>query len=159
MVVIFIILIILDVIEIENRLGVCIVSWVLCWGIGMLVWWLSKSVWVTAITIGGVATPVGVLEWDCVRDGCQSGEKRAENRPQKRGLGDRQVGAFSVFRLRDTGIPFIFSRFLLFFHKFDRFRGWCNTTPSSVLFCDKNGAATGWVLFGACAGIQFTCDL
>jgi len=78
---------------------------------------------VIAITFAGVATAVGVLEWDCLRDGCQNGEKRAENSPPKSGLGDRQVGAFSDFRLRDTGIPFIFSPFLRFFHKFDRFRG------------------------------------
>jgi len=113
-------------------------------GIEVWWWWLSKSVVLIAMTVGGVATPVWVLVWVCMWVGQQSGEKRAENRPQKRGLGDRQVGAFSVFRLRDTGIPFIFSPFLRFFHKFDRFRGWCNTTPSSVAFGDKNMTAT-WV--------------
>jgi len=50
-------------------------------------------------------------------------QKMAENEPQKRGLGDRQVGAFSDFQPRHTGIPFIFSPKTLFFQKICRFRG------------------------------------
>jgi len=53
----------------------------------------------------------------------------AQKQPPKSGLGGRQVGAFSVFWPGHTGIPFIFSAFLLFFHYFARFRGWCNITP------------------------------
>jgi len=34
--------------------------------------------------------------------------KLAQKQPPKKGLGDRQVGAFSVFRPRHTGGPFIF---------------------------------------------------
>jgi len=49
--------------------------------------------------------------------------------PPKSGLGDRQVGAFSVFWPRDTGIPFIFWAFFDFFQKIARLRGWCNITP------------------------------
>jgi len=55
-------------------------------------------------------------------------QKMTKKQPPKSGLGDRQVGAFSVFWPRDTGIPFIFRPFLLFFHKIARLRGWCNTT-------------------------------
>jgi len=53
----------------------------------------------------------------------------AQNRPPKSGLGDRQVGAFSVFGVWHTGIPFIFWRFFAFLRKIGRLRGWCNTTP------------------------------
>jgi len=38
----------------------------------------------------------------------KSGRKTGQNGGRKTGLGDRQVGAFSVFRPRHTGIPFIF---------------------------------------------------
>jgi len=48
-------------------------------------------------------------------------QKWAEKGPQKRGLGGRQVGAFSVFRPGDTGIPFIFWPKSAFFHKIVRF--------------------------------------
>jgi len=48
--------------------------------------------------------------------------------PQKRGLGDRQVGAFSVFWPRHTAGPFIFWRKTRFFQKSEQLRGWCNTT-------------------------------
>jgi len=61
-------------------------------------------------------------------------QKRAQKQPPKSGLGDRQVGAFSVFRLRDTGIPFIFWPFWLFFQKNGRLRGWCNTGPGIPVF-------------------------
>jgi len=61
-------------------------------------------------------------------------QKRARKQPPKSGLGDRQVGAFSVFRLRDTGIPFIFWPFSLFFRKNGRLRGWCNTGPGIPVF-------------------------
>jgi len=57
-----------------------------------------------------------------------------QNRPPKTGFGDRQVGAFCKKRAGHTETPFIFWPFLLFFQKFDRFRGWCNITPGSVLF-------------------------
>jgi len=46
------------------------------------------------------------------REGCtypKIARKYGQNHPQKSGFGDRQVGAFSVFWLGDTGIPFIFS--------------------------------------------------
>jgi len=55
--------------------------------------------------------------------------KRRQKQPPKKGLGDRQVGAFSVFCARHTGGPFIFGRKSSFFQKTDRFRGWCNITP------------------------------
>jgi len=63
----------------------------------------------------------------------QKCQKRAKKQAPKSGLGDRQVGAFSVFWLRDTGIPFIFWRFWAFFQKIVRLRGWCNITPGSGL--------------------------
>jgi len=50
-------------------------------------------------------------------------QKMTKKQPPKSGLGDHQVGAFSVFWPRDTGIPFIFRPFLLFFHKIARLRG------------------------------------
>jgi len=50
-------------------------------------------------------------------------EKEGRKWVQKRGDPDRQVGAFSIFRPGDTGIPFIFSRKSLFFRKMSRFRG------------------------------------
>jgi len=61
-------------------------------------------------------------------------QKRARKQAPKSGLGDRQVGAFSVFRLRDTGIPFIFWPFWLFFQKNARLRGWCNTEGVGSVF-------------------------
>jgi len=61
--------------------------------------------------------------------GIKCAEKQPWNRPPKTGFGDRQVGAFCKFRVWHTGIPFIFSPKMRFFRKFDRFRGWCNTTP------------------------------
>jgi len=67
--------------------------------------------------------------WGEMGERRKMGRKRARKWPQKRGLGGRQVGAFSVFRARHTGIPFIFWRFSLFFQKIDRLRGWCNITP------------------------------
>jgi len=53
--------------------------------------------------------------------------KKAKKQAPKSGLGDRQVGAFSVFWPGHTGTPFIFCPFLPFFRFFCRFRGWCNT--------------------------------
>jgi len=41
----------------------------------------------------------------------------------KNGLGDRQVGAFSDFRARHTGGPFIFRPKSPFLRKICRFRG------------------------------------
>jgi len=64
-----------------------------------------------------------------VGNSMRGGQKTSKNSPQKSGLGGRQVGAFSVFGARHTGIPFIFSLKTLFFRKMSRFRGWCNTTP------------------------------
>jgi len=61
-------------------------------------------------------------------------ENMGQKQPPKSGLGDRQVGAFSVFRPGDTGIPFIFSRFWRFFRKNGRLRGWCNTGPGIPCF-------------------------
>jgi len=58
----------------------------------------------------------------------------SKKQPPKKGLGDRQVGAFSVFGAGHTGGPFIFSRKSRFFRKICRFRGWCNTTPSAPGF-------------------------
>jgi len=55
--------------------------------------------------------------------------KNSKNEAQKKRDRDRQVGAFSVFGLGHTGIPFIFCCFFAFFRFFCRFRGWCNTTP------------------------------
>jgi len=55
--------------------------------------------------------------------------KMSKKPAPKTGDRGRQVGAFCKIRPRDTGIPFIFWPFLRFFHYFDRFRGWCNTTP------------------------------
>jgi len=74
--------------------------------------------------------PGGGLKW-LVVDRCRIvGGKLQENTQkwgQKRGpkmcFRGRQVGAFSVFWQRDTGIPFIFSCFLTFFRFFCRFRG------------------------------------
>jgi len=60
------------------------------------------------------------------------GAKSAKKGVQKRGDPDRQVGAFSVFGAGHTGGPFIFRPKSLFFRKIGRFRGWCNTTPSST---------------------------
>jgi len=51
------------------------------------------------------------------------GPKMTKKGPPKSGLGDRQVGAFSVFWPRDTGIPFIFWAFFDFFQKIARLRG------------------------------------
>jgi len=62
------------------------------------------------------------------------GVKYAKKGVQKRGDPDRQVGAFSIFGARHTGIPFIFWRKTLFFHKIDGFRGWCNTGPGPILY-------------------------
>jgi len=56
-------------------------------------------------------------------------ENMPENGVPKTGDRGRQVGAFSIFRPGDTGIPFIFWRFFAIFRKIVRFRGWCNTTP------------------------------
>jgi len=64
-----------------------------------------------------------------VENSLQNAPKRAQKQPPKKGLGDRQVGAFSVFWPRHTGGPFIFGRKLRFFQKSEQFRGWCNTTP------------------------------
>jgi len=71
---------------------------------------------------------VGWWEWQNKK--MEICRKRCKKQPPKSGLGDRQVGAFSVFRARHTGIPFIFRPKSLFFRKICRFRGWCNTTPS-----------------------------
>jgi len=56
----------------------------------------------------------------------EKGEKRTKKGPPKSGLGDRQVGAFSVFCVRHTAGPFIFWPKSRFFQKSGRFRGWCN---------------------------------
>jgi len=56
-------------------------------------------------------------------EGIQNAEKYTKKGLPKSGLGDRQVGAFSVFGVRHTGIPFIFWPFFAFFRKIDRFRG------------------------------------
>jgi len=66
--------------------------------------------------------------WVLLREDKNAG-KTAKNGVPKSGFGDRQVGAFSVFCVRHTGIPFIFWAKSAFFHKIVRFRGWCNTTP------------------------------
>jgi len=50
----------------------------------------------------------------------------------KIGFGGPWVGAFSVFPPDHTGTPFIFWPKSPFFAKIGRFRGWCNTTPSTV---------------------------
>jgi len=75
-----------------------------------------------------------------------------QNKPQKRvpksGFGDRQVGAFSVFRARHTGIPFIFWPKSRFFQKTEQFRGWCNTTPDyRDSGCSGGGSLGGLVCF------------
>jgi len=80
------------------------------------------------------------------------GYKTEKNKPQKgvpkTGFGDRQVGAFSVFRARHTGIPFIFWPKSRFFQKTEQFRGWCNTTPDCrVPGCSGEGPLGGCVLF------------
>jgi len=59
----------------------------------------------------------------------KKGQKIAKKAPRKSGFGGRQVGAFSIFWLRHTGIPFSFWRFFAFLRKKARLRGWCNTTP------------------------------
>jgi len=69
--------------------------------------------------------------WDEWEDSIpEMSRKYGQNHVQKSGFGGRQVGAFSVFRSGDTGIPFIFWQKTLFFHKIARLRGWCNITPS-----------------------------
>jgi len=81
--------------------------------------WLRRR-WVVGVGMGG-----GEQE---------SGIKMSKKQPPKSGLGDRQVGAFSVFGAGHTGGPFIFSRKSRFLRKICRFRGWCNTTPSAPTF-------------------------
>jgi len=66
-----------------------------------------------------------------------------KKRGPKKCFRGRQVGAFSVFWQGDTGGPFIFGLFLLFFQKIDRFRGWCNITPSPANLLMKNRRPTG----------------
>jgi len=68
--------------------------------------------------------------WVLLREDKNAG-KTAKNGVPKSGFGDRQVGAFSVFRPRHTGGPFIFWRKTRFFQKSGQFRGWCNITPKS----------------------------
>jgi len=65
---------------------------------------------------------VGEYRWEVNVDP-ENAQKRVKKQAPKSGLGDRQVGAFSVFRPRHTGIPFIFWRFLAFFQKTEQFRG------------------------------------
>jgi len=72
--------------------------------------------------------------------------KIAKKQPPKSGLGDRQVGAFSVFGAGHTGGPFIFRPKSPFFRKICRFRGWCNTTPS---VCREQGILR-YVLSAVC---------
>jgi len=82
-------------------------------------------------------------------------QNMSQKQPPKKGLGDRQVGAFSVFRPGDTGIPFIFSRFWRFFQKNGRFRGWCNTGPGIPCFSSSPNLLpspatitwVGWVFY------------
>jgi len=59
------------------------------------------------------------------------GRKEATGRGRKYGFWRPWVGAFSVFSPGHTGTPFIFWPKLPFFAKIGRFRGWCNTTPST----------------------------
>jgi len=75
-----------------------------------------------------------------VEEGRESAETHLET--TENGLSEAvfstcQVGAFCVFRDRDTGIPFIFWTFLAKNRKIGRFRGWCNTTSSSGCFSDR----------------------
>jgi len=65
----------------------------------------------------------GMQHTESVENSLQNAAKSAQKQPPKKGLGDRQVGAFSVFRPRDTGGPFIFGRKLRFFQKSEQFRG------------------------------------
>jgi len=62
------------------------------------------------------------------------GRKIGQKGGPKKCFRGRQVGAFSVFWQGDTGIPFIFWRFLAFFRFFCRFRGWCNITAGPGYF-------------------------
>jgi len=87
---------------------------------------------------------VGDWWWGCAEKGWKMGENRG---PGKCFRG-RQVGAFSVFSLGDTGTPFIFWPFFVFFTKFCRFRGWCNITP--ICWAKKRSSwgvgILGWVI-------------
>jgi len=56
-------------------------------------------------------------------EGEEIGSKKPDFGVQKTGLGDRQVGAFSVFRAGHTGGPFIFCPKTPFFQKMSQFRG------------------------------------
>jgi len=61
--------------------------------------------------------------WLMGEEGNKLAEKQPQNGVPKTGFGGRQVGAFSIFRSGDTGIPFIFWPFSSFFRKSAQFRG------------------------------------